>query len=100
MIGTTIKIFKVRRKLSRIQKEKISDKQLEGLRTLAKELGVPVPPGLHNEFPLDSINAITLNIHTWLQTEIMMITCFLAAVAAIFACISSLVALVTVLGDC
>jgi len=72
------------------------------VRALAEELNAFVPPGIHVKFPRDSINAITKNIHTVLQTEMMLNACASAeassdlakrsckwaAIAAIAACIS------------
>ena len=98
---TNREIREAKQKLYEILNEECSNtKRWEQLAVLAQELNAPVPAGLHSQFPIDSINAITRNIHTVLQTDMMLNaciaakrSCFLAAIAAIAACISIVVML-------
>ena len=87
-----------------LNKECRNAERWDQLVALAQELNAPVPSGLHSEFPTDSINAITLNIHTVLQTEMMLNacvsakrSCFWAAVAAIVACISVILSVILIM---
>jgi hypothetical protein len=87
-----IQILKCQRKLSEIQREDFL-KQGKQVTDLQKDLGLVLPDRTGQKELFYRINGI----HTWLQTKIMLVTCMWAAVAAIFACISSIVALITVL---
>ena len=74
---------------------------------LAQELNAPIPPG-HSIDPKNAINAITQNIHTVLQSEMMLNACVSAetssdlakqsckwaAIAAIASCISVVLTIV------
>jgi hypothetical protein len=91
MIGTMIKLWKTERKLSKIQQDDFQ-KQGSQVIDLQRELGLVLPDRTGQAELFYRINGI----HAWLQTKTMLSTCWLAAVAAIFACISSIVALITV----
>ena len=84
-----IKIWKVERKLSKIQQQNYDEQKAQAI-NLQQDLGLKLS-NTQNEL----FYRIT-GIHTWLQTKTMLVTCFWAAVAAIFAFLSSIVALVTV----
>jgi hypothetical protein len=92
MIRTTIKIWKADRRLSKIQQQDYNNQEQQ-LIALQKDLGLVLPVGQNNL--LYRINGV----HTWLQTKIMLLACMWAAIAALFACISSVMALVTVFSD-
>ena len=92
MIRTTIKIWKVDRRLSKIQQQG-NDNQEQQLIGLQRDLGLVLPVGQNNLFY--RINGV----HTWLQTKTMLVTCFYAAIAAIFALLSSIIALLTVFSN-
>lgn len=99
---TNKEIEKAKQKLNEIMNKKCSNNERwNQLVTLAQEINAPVPTGFQQN-PIDSINAINRNIHTVLQTEMMLNACVSAetssdlakrscrwaAIAAIAACIS------------
>jgi hypothetical protein len=109
MTNKKIEIYK--EELCEIQRIPLNKEKWEKLTILAKKLNSPIPAGLHETFPIDSINKLTHNIHNSLQTEMMLnactsaeqssITakraCTWAAVAAIASAIGAVVALITLL---
>lgn len=83
-------------KISKIEKE--NDKWIQ-LVALARKINAYIPPRGDPDFLSDAINNIARNIHLTLQTEEMFNacvfakrSCFWAAVAAIAACISIILA--------
>ena len=102
---TNKELKQAKQKLCDILKEEGNNRaRWAKLRSLAGELNAPVPSGLHDAFPIDSINAITKNIHTMLQTEMMLNACISAkhsckwaAIAAFIALLATIAAWITVL---
>jgi len=94
MIRTLIKILKVERKLSKIQQDD-SEKQGNQVIDLQQDLKLVLPLRTEQKELFYRINGI----HTWLQTKIMLLACMCAAAAALFAFISSVMALVTVFSN-
>lgn len=94
MIGTMIKIWKVERKLNRIQQDNFL-KQGQQVADLQRDLKLVLPDRTAQKELFYRINGI----HTWIQTKTMLVACFWAAVAAIFACICTVVALITVFSN-
>ena len=94
MIGTTIKIWKVERELTKIQQDDI-EKQGNQVDELLKDLHLVVSRRTERKELSYLINAVC----NWIQIKTMMVTCFWAAIAALFACISTVFALITVLSN-
>lgn len=92
---TNREIRKAKQKLYKILNDENSNtKRWNQLVVLAKELNAPVPAGQHVQFPIDSINAITPNIHTVLQTEMMLDACVSAKRSCRWAAIAAIISLV------
>ena len=72
---TNREIKKAKQKLYEINnKECTPDERWSQLLALAKEVNAPVPTG-HSQSRIDAVNAINRNIHTVLQTEMMLNAC-------------------------
>lgn len=98
---TLKEIKKIKQELYEIlKKETTSHKKFEQLRDLAGKTNAPIPPGIHSDFPIDAINAITHNIHNILQTEMMFNACTSAKRSCMWAAIAAIVSLVILLVTC
>lgn len=89
------KIYKVKRRLNKIQQTGTFGEQGKRVCDLQQELCLILPVVAEKK----ELRYRIMDIHTWLQTEIMFSACKWAAVAAIFACISSVLALITVFSN-
>jgi hypothetical protein len=97
---TNKEIKKIKQELCEIhKKEGNNQKKWEQLIALAGRLNVPIPPG-YSQFPIDSINAITQNIHTALQTEMMFNACVFAKWSCFCAAVAAGISLITAIAAC
>lgn len=94
-------IKKVKQELRDIQK-KPSAEQLEPIQALARRIGAPIPKWYKERGQQEFINEIIRNIHIVLQSEMMLSacsfakwSCFGAAMAALAACISVVLTLLS-----
>jgi hypothetical protein len=92
MIRKMIKIWEVERKLDKIQKDSFSEQHAQ-LTKLLRDLNIVlclIPEHKEVSFLIDGVNR-------WIERKTILVTCFWAAIAAIFAFFSSAIALITVL---
>ena len=97
---TNKQIEQAEKELYKILREDINDeKRCDKLHSFAVKINATVPPGQLKKYTQDYINAITSNIHTVLQTEMMLNACNYSKLACKWAAIAATVAAIGVIAS-